>query len=216
MNSSDSFRHKGLRNRLVQEVEKKGISDKRVLAAIGKVPRHLFMDSSFVNMAYKDQAFPIGQGQTISQPYTVAVQTSLLDIHPGDKVLEIGTGSGYQAAVLHEMGASVFSIERQKKLYQKTSNLLASIGYREIRLFLGDGYEGLPAYGPFDKIIVTAAVKEVPSSLLIQLKIGGLLVVPLGERFQTMTRIKRLSDDDFEQEIFGEFAFVPMLKGIAK
>ena len=216
MELSDSFRHKGLRHRLVREIEKKGITDKNVLEAIGRVPRHLFMDSSFVNMAYKDQAFPIGQGQTISQPYTVAVQTSLLDVKPGDRILEIGTGSGYQAAVLHEMGASVFSIERQKRLYQKTSRLLASIGYKDIRLFLGDGYEGLSAFAPFDKIIVTAAVDEVPSSLLMQLKTGGLLVVPLGERSQTMTRIKRLSDDDFEKETFGEFAFVPMLKGIAK
>ncbi|WP_016777918.1 protein-L-isoaspartate(D-aspartate) O-methyltransferase [Anaerophaga thermohalophila] len=216
MELSDSFRHKGLRHRLVREIEKKGITDKNVLEAIGRVPRHLFMDSSFVNMAYKDQAFPIGQGQTISQPYTVAVQTSLLDVKPGDRILEIGTGSGYQAAVLHEMGASVFSIERQKRLYQKTSRLLASIGYKDIRLFLGDGYEGLPAFAPFDKIIVTAAVDEVPSTLLMQLKIDGMLVVPLGERSQTMTRIKRLSDDDFEKETFGEFAFVPMLKGIAK
>jgi protein-L-isoaspartate(D-aspartate) O-methyltransferase len=216
MELSDSFRHKGLRHRLVREIEKKGITDKNVLEAIGRVPRHLFMDSSFVNMAYKDQAFPIGQGQTISQPYTVAVQTSLLDVKPGDRILEIGTGSGYQAAVLHEMGASVFSIERQKRLYQKTSRLLASIGYKDIRLFLGDGYEGLLAFAPFDKIIVTAAVDEVPSTLLMQLKIDGMLVVPLGERSQTMTRIKRLSDDDFEKETFGEFAFVPMLKGIAK
>jgi protein-L-isoaspartate(D-aspartate) O-methyltransferase len=216
MELSDSFRHKGLRHRLVREIEKKGITDKNVLEAIGRVPRHLFMDSSFVNMAYKDQAFPIGQGQTISQPYTVAVQTSLLDVKPGDRILEIGTGSGYQAAVLHEMGASVFSIERQKRLYQKTSRLLAPMGYKDIRLFLGDGYEGLPAFAPFDKIIVTAAVDEVPSTLLMQLKIDGMLVVPLGERSQTMTRIKRLSDDDFEKETFGEFAFVPMLKGIAK
>jgi protein-L-isoaspartate(D-aspartate) O-methyltransferase len=216
MELSDSFRHKGLRHRLVREIEKKGITDKNVLEAIGRVPRHLFMDSSFVNMAYKDQAFPIGQGQTISQPYTVVVQTSLLDVKPGDRILEIGTGSGYQAAVLHEMGASVFSIERQKRLYQKTSRLLASIGYKDIRLFLGDGYEGLLAFAPFDKIIVTAAVDEVPSTLLMQLKIDGMLVVPLGERSQTMTRIKRLSDDDFEKETFGEFAFVPMLKGIAK
>jgi protein-L-isoaspartate(D-aspartate) O-methyltransferase len=140
----------------------------------------------------------------------------LLDVKPGDRILEIGTGSGYQAAVLHEMGASVFSIERQKRLYQKTSRLLAPMGYKDIRLFLGDGYEGLPAFAPFDKIIVTAAVDEVPSTLLMQLKIDGMLVVPLGERSQTMTRIKRLSDDDFEKETFGEFAFVPMLKGIAK
>lgn len=216
MELNDSFRHKGLRNRLVRDVEKKGIADKRVLDAIGKVPRHLFMDSSFVNLSYKDQAFPIGQGQTISQPYTVAVQSSLLEISPGDQVLEVGTGSGYQAAVLAEMGADVFSIERQKRLFQKTRDLLKSVGYKNIRLFLGDGYEGLPSFAPFDKIIVTAAVPEVPSSLLVQLNIGGLMVLPLGTASQTMTRIKRLSNDDFEQETFGQFSFVPMLKGIAK
>lgn len=216
MDFEDSFRYKGLRQRLVNEIRKKGITDERVLEAIGKVPRHLFMDKSFVNLAYKDQAFPIGEGQTISQPYTVAVQSSLLKVRPGEKVLEIGTGSGYQAAVLTEMGARVFSVERQSLLYQKTSRLLKSIGYRNIRLFLGDGYEGLPNFAPFDKIIVTAAVKNVPAALLLQLKTEGLLVVPLGEGSQTMTRIKRLTEDDFEQETFGEFAFVPMLKGIAK
>lgn len=216
MTSNDSFRHKGLRNRLVEEIRKKGVSDQKVLEAIGRVPRHLFMDSSFVQMAYKDQAFPIGQGQTISQPYTVAVQSSLLEVEPDDTLLEIGTGSGYQAAVLCEMGASVFSVERQKRLYQKTSKLLPSIGYQEIRLFLGDGNDGLPAFAPFDKIIVTAGISEIPSNLLVQLKPGGLMVIPLGERSQTMTRIKRLNEDDFEQESFGEFAFVPMLKGIAK
>ncbi|SFE41018.1 protein-L-isoaspartate(D-aspartate) O-methyltransferase [Thermophagus xiamenensis] len=216
MDFEDSFRYKGLRQRLVNEIRKKGITDERVLEAIGKVPRHLFMDKSFVNLAYKDQAFPIGEGQTISQPYTVAVQSSLLKVRPGEKVLEIGTGSGYQAAVLSEMGARVFSVERQSLLYQKTSRLLKSIGYRNIRLFLGDGYEGLPNFAPFDKIIVTAAVKNVPAALLLQLKTEGLLVVPLGEGSQTMTRIKRLTEDNFEQETFGEFAFVPMLKGIAK
>jgi len=216
MESNDSFRHKGLRNRLVQEIQKKGISNPKVLDAIGKVPRHLFMDSSFIQMAYKDQAFPIGHGQTISQPYTVAVQTSLLEIEPGDNVMEIGTGSGYQAAVLCEMGASVFSVERQERLFQKTSKLLPSIGYKEIRLFLGDGNEGLPASAPFDKIIVTAGISDIPSNLFVQLKLGGLMVIPLGERSQTMTRIKRLNEDDFEKETFGEFAFVPMLKGIAK
>ncbi|MGQ1889035.1 protein-L-isoaspartate(D-aspartate) O-methyltransferase [Thermophagus sp. OGC60D27] len=216
MNLEDSFRHKGLRQRLVNDIERKGITDKKVLEAIGKVPRHLFMDSSFVNMAYKDQAFPIGEGQTISQPYTVAVQTSLLKITPEDKVLEIGTGSGYQAAVLSEMGAAVYSIERQSRLYSKTSRLLKSIGYKNVKMFLGDGYEGLPEFAPFDKIIVTAAVDEVPSALLLQLKTNGLMVIPLGERSQTMTRIRRLSEEDFEQETFGQFAFVPMLKGIAK
>lgn len=216
MVSNDSFRHKGLRGRLVREIERKGITDKRVLEAIGKVPRHQFMDNSFLNLSYQDQAFPIGHGQTISQPYTVAFQSSLLDVQPGDQVLEIGTGSGYQAAVLSEMGAGVYSIERQKRLHEKTSRLLSSMGYKNIRLFLGDGNEGLPAFAPFDKILVTAGAPEVPSSLLIQLKVGGLLVIPIGESSQTMTRIQRLSDDDFERETFGEFAFVPMLGGIAK
>jgi protein-L-isoaspartate(D-aspartate) O-methyltransferase len=216
MMSDDSFRHKGLRARLVREVGKKGITDKRVLEAIGRVPRHLFMDSSFVHLAYQDQAFPIGQEQTISQPYTVAVQSSLLDIQNGDQVLEIGTGSGYQAAVLHEMGADVFSVERQKRLYQKTTRLFSFLGYNGIRLFLSDGNDGLPHLEPFDKIIVTAAVSKVPSALLIHLRIGGIMVIPLGEQSQTMNRIKRLTDDDFEQETFGEFAFVPLLKGIAK
>jgi protein-L-isoaspartate(D-aspartate) O-methyltransferase len=214
--SNDSLRHNGLRTRLVQEIERKGITDSRVLEAIGKVPRHLFMDHSFVNMAYHDQAFPIGQGQTISQPYTVAVQTSLLNIEPGHRILEIGTGSGYQAAVLSELEAEVFSVERQKRLYQKTATLLSAIGYKEIRLFLGDGNDGLPAFAPFDRIIVTAGISEVPASLLIQLKVDGLMVVPTGEKSQIMMRITRISHDDFEQETFGSFAFVPMLKGIAE
>jgi protein-L-isoaspartate(D-aspartate) O-methyltransferase len=212
----DSFRHKGLRNRLVKEIEKKGISDKKVLDAIGRVPRHLFMDSSFVHLAYQDQAFPIGQGQTISQPYTVAVQSSLLDIAPGTRVLEVGTGSGYQAAVLVEMGAEVFSIERQKRLHTKTTQLLKSLGYKNASLFMGDGNDGLPAYAPFDRILVTAGAETVPSGLLIQLQVGGIMVIPVGLKSQTMTRIKRLSEDDFEQETFGDFSFVPMLKGIAK
>ena len=216
VNVNDSFRHKGLRNRLVKEIEKKGITEKKVLEAIGRVPRHLFMDSSFVHLAYQDQAFPIGQGQTISQPYTVAFQSSLLDVQPGCKVLEIGTGSGYQAAVLSEMQALVFSIERQQRLYKATGQLLTDIGYPDIRLFLGDGNEGLPAFAPFDRILVTAGASEVPSNLLIQLRPGGIMVIPIGVQSQTMIRIKRLSEDEFEQESFGSFAFVPLLKGIAK
>ncbi len=216
VNVNDSFRHKGLRNRLVKEIEKKGITEKKVLEAIGRVPRHLFMDSSFVHLAYQDQAFPIGQGQTISQPYTVAFQSSLLDVQPGCKVLEIGTGSGYQAAVLSEMQAEVFSIERQQRLYKATGQLLTDIGYPDIRLFLGDGNEGLPAFAPFDRILVTAGASEVPSNLLIQLRPGGIMVIPIGVQSQTMIRIKRLSKDEFEQESFGSFAFVPLLKGIAK
>lgn len=216
INVNDSFRHQGLRNRLVAEIEKKGIADKRVLDAIGRVPRHFFMDNSFVHLAYQDQAFPIGQGQTISQPYTVAFESSLLDIQPGCKVLEIGTGSGYQAAILSEMGAEVYSVERQKRLYEKTGRLLKGIGYKDIRLFLGDGTEGLADHAPFDRILVTAGAESVPSELLVQLAVGGLMVIPVGLKSQTMIRIKRLSEDDFEQETFGDFAFVPLLKGIAK
>lgn len=216
LNVNDSFRYKGLRNRLVKEVGKKGITQKLVLEAIGRVPRHLFMDPSFVHLAYQDKAFPIGQGQTISQPYTVAFQSSLLKIKPGCKVLEIGTGSGYQAAVLSEMGAEVYSIERQKQLHEKTQKLLRETGYDEIRLFLGDGNLGLPDEAPFDRIIVTAGAESIPTGLLVQLAIGGLLVIPVGMKSQTMIRIKRLAEDDFEQESFGDFAFVPLLKGIAK
>jgi protein-L-isoaspartate(D-aspartate) O-methyltransferase len=216
INVNDSFRHQGLRNRLVAEIERKGIADKKVLDAIGRVPRHFFMDNSFVHLAYQDQAFPIGQGQTISQPYTVAFQSSLLDIQAGSKVLEIGTGSGYQAAVLSEMGAEVYSVERQKRLHEKTGQLLKGIGYKDIRLFLGDGNEGLVDHAPFDRILVTAGAESVPSQLLVQLAVGGLMVIPVGLKSQTMIRIKRLSEDDFEQETFGDFSFVPLLKGIAK
>ncbi|WP_291861514.1 protein-L-isoaspartate(D-aspartate) O-methyltransferase [Marinilabilia sp.] len=216
INVNDSFRHKGLRNRLVLEIEKKGITDKGVLEAIGRVPRHLFMDNSFVHLAYQDQAFPIGQGQTISQPYTVAFQSGLLDVQPGVKVLEVGTGSGYQAAVLSEMGAEVFSIERQKRLHEKTGRLLKEIGYKNIRLFLGDGNEGLADNAPFERILVTAGAELVPSGLLVQLAIGGLMVIPVGIKSQTMVRIKRLSEEEFEQETFGDFAFVPLLKGITE
>ncbi len=212
----DTFRHKGLRGRLVQELKSKGISDNAVLEAIGRVPRHLFMDRSFLKLAYQDQAFPIGEGQTISQPYTVAIQSQLLEIKSGDRILEVGTGSGYQAAVLHEMGANVFSIERQKVLYLQTCSLLSSIGYKAINLFLGDGYEGLPDLGPFDKILVTAGAAQMPTSLLVQLRVGGVMVVPVGPKTQTMTRVRRLDEDDFEQETFGKCAFVPMLPGLVK
>ncbi len=212
MEMMDSFRHKGMRQRLVQELIGKGIKDKNVLEAIGKVPRHLFLDSSFVSFAYQDKAFPIAAGQTISQPYTVALQSQLLNIKQGDVILEVGTGSGYQAAVLVQMGVKLFSIERQKELFVRSNKLLKQIGYRG-RFFLGDGYEGLPSFAPFDKIIVTAGAPFIPEKLLLQMKIGGIMVIPVGDKEQTMMRIKRLTEDDFEQEQVGQCAFVPMLKG---
>jgi protein-L-isoaspartate(D-aspartate) O-methyltransferase len=209
----DSYMHKGLREKLTNTIKDKGISDQRVLDAINKVPRHLFMDSSFVHFAYKDQAFPIAANQTISQPYTVAFQTQLLDIQKGDKILEVGTGSGYQAAVLVTMGAKVFTIERFKVLSHGAQNLLPKLGYRP-HFFYGDGYEGLPTYAPFDKIIITAAANEIPQKLLDQLKIDGKMVLPLGNRnAQTMTCIEKKSDKDYNITEHGAFVFVPMLKG---
>jgi protein-L-isoaspartate(D-aspartate) O-methyltransferase len=207
----DSFKHKGLRKRLVQEIKEKGISDEKVLEAIEKIPRHFFMDSSFLEIAYQDRAFPIGAGQTISQPYTVAFQTQLLKVAKGDKVLEIGTGSGYQACVLLEIGAKVFTIERQKTLYDRTKPFLESIGYRP-KMFYGDGYKGLPAYAPFDKIIITAAAPHIPEDLITQLKIGGLMVIPLGAGdVQVMTLITKISETETKTEQFGFFRFVPLL-----
>lgn len=207
----DSFKHKGLRKRLVQEIKEKGISDEKILDAIGKIPRHFFLDSSFLEIAYQDRAFPIGAGQTISQPYTVAFQTELLKLSKGDKVLEIGTGSGYQACVLLEIGAKVFTIERQKTLYDKTKPFLASIGYRP-KMFYGDGYKGLPAFAPFDEILITAAAPYIPEDLITQLKIGGKLVLPLGDGdVQVMTRITKISETETKTEQFGFFRFVPLL-----
>jgi len=212
----DSYKHKGMRRRLVEEVKAKGISNEEVLAAIGKIPRHFFMDSSFEAFAYRDAAFPIGSGQTISQPYTVAFQSQLLDIRKGDKVLEVGTGSGYQAIVLLELGAKVFSIERQRKLYDRTRKLLHEMGYL-LKMFYGDGYKGLPTYAPFDKIIVTAGAPEIPEDLLKQLKIGGIMVIPIGgDEGQVMYSIRRISETDFEKKKHGNFAFVPMLKNRAR
>lgn len=216
MDSFDNLRHQGLRKRLVDGLRIKGIKDQKVLDAIARIPRHLFMDSSFIQFAYKDQAFPIGAGQTISQPYTVAFQTMLLEIAPNDKVLEIGTGSGYQAAVLLEMGANVYTIERQKELYLKVQQLLPELGYYP-KFFYADGYKGLPTYGPFDKIIVTAGAPVVPDDLLQQLQIGGRMVIPLGpSEKQVMTVIVRIGEDDFKKETHGTFIFVPMLKGTEK
>jgi protein-L-isoaspartate(D-aspartate) O-methyltransferase len=211
----DTFRHKGLRKKLVEEVRRKGIKDERILDALNKVPRHLFMETGFINYAYKDQAFPIGSGQTISQPYTVAFQTELLEVKEHDKILEIGTGSGYQAAILLELGARVYSIERQKKLYLKAQEQLKSMGYKP-HLFYGDGYEGLPAYSPFDKILITAATSEIPEKLLQQLTIGGKMVLPLGGSFsQVMTQVVKEGENKYKRNSHGFFVFVPLLKGTA-
>lgn len=215
MIQGDTYRHQGLRKQLVETIESKGIKDKIVLDAIAEVPRHLFFfDTAFITQAYEDRAFPIGAGQTISQPYTVAYQSSLLEVSEHMKVLEIGTGSGYQAAVLHAMGAKVFSIERQKSLYIKTKKLLSDIGYNRVKCFFGDGFEGLPSYGPFDRVIITAAAPEIPEKLLDQLKVGGKFVLPI-ERggYQVMLRITKLENEKFETEEFERFSFVPMLKG---
>lgn len=209
----DTIQHIGMRKRLKEEVAGKGITDQLVLNAIGKIPRHLFMESSFVKFAYKDQAFPIGAGQTISQPFTVAYQTQLLQVKPNAKILEVGTGSGYQAAVLLELGAQVFTIERQQELFVKVQQLLPSLGYHP-RFFYGDGYKGLPTYGPFDGIIVTAGAPYIPEELKYQLKIGGRLVIPVDYNdHQKMILLIRLDETTFDQQNFGDFSFVPMLKG---
>lgn len=201
-----------MRQQLVDTLIKKGIKDKAVLNAIGKIPRHLFMDSGFIDHAYVDKAFPIAADQTISQPYTVAFQSELLQIKPGDKVLEIGTGSGYQCAVLIELGAKVYSIERQQELFKKTSKFLPKIGYRAKKLIFGDGYKGLKEEAPFDSIIVTAGAPFVPKPLLSQLAIGGRLVIPVGDDVQTMTLFIRKGPKEFEKHEFGEFRFVPLLE----
>jgi protein-L-isoaspartate(D-aspartate) O-methyltransferase len=210
---NETPRHQGLRKKLIDGLKIKGIRNEKVLEAIGKVPRHLFMESTFIQFAYKDQAFPIGAGQTISQPYTVAMQTQLLELEKGDKVLEVGTGSGYQAAVLLEMGAKVFTIERQKELYMKVHKFLPEIGYNPA-CFFGDGYKGLPNFAPFDKIIVTAGATSVPEDLKQQLAINGRMVIPVGhEHRQEMTVITRISESEFRSEKHGDFVFVPLLKG---
>lgn len=209
----DTFKHQGLRQQLVKVVAAKGITNEKVLKAIGRIPRHLFMDSGFLDHAYQDKAFPIGADQTISQPYTVAFQTELLQVTSGDKVLEIGTGSGYQTAVLCELGAKVYSIERQQELFKKTSKFLPKLGYRAKKLIFGDGYIGLPEEAPFDSIIVTAGAPFVPKPLLSQLKEdGGRLVIPVGDEVQVMTLFIRKGKKEFEQHEFGEFRFVPLLE----
>ena len=210
---SDSFEAKGKRKKLVDELRKKGIDDEEVLMAINKVERHLFMDPAFLNHAYVDKAFPISSGQTISQPYTVAFQTSLLKVKRRDKILEIGTGSGYQAAILCEMGAKVYTIERYRDLHLKAQHILTSLGY-QAHFFFGDGYDGKPQYGPYDGIVITAAAPEIPEKLKTQLKHGGRLIVPFGEReTQVMTVITRTGEDSWETTSHGNFVFVPMLKG---
>lgn len=211
----DSYKHKGLRRQLVDTIREKGIQDKAVLAAVGKIPRHFFMDSGFLEFAYQDKPFPIGSGQTISQPYTVAFQTELLEVKAGEKILEIGTGSGYQACVLEELGAKVFSIERQKKLYTRTKKFLADLGYKA-KLFYGDGYKGLPAFAPFDKILITAGASKLPEALSGQLKAGGMIVIPEGGReVQIMRRYIKSEDGSFTKEDHGTFRFVPLLREMA-
>ena len=213
----DNYRHKGLRKKLVEKIKEKGIDDLRILNAIGEIPRHYFLDRAFEEWAYKDTAFPIGCQQTISQPFTVAYQTTLLDVKEKDKILEIGTGSGYQAVVLMKLGAKVYSIERQEKLFHNTNQLLKQMGHQKIRLFLGDGTQGLPRFAPFDKIIVTAAAKEIPEALKEQLKIGGYLVIPVGgNQTQSMLRICRISESKYKTEKFDQFRFVPLLTGVKK
>ncbi|MCW8896716.1 MAG: protein-L-isoaspartate(D-aspartate) O-methyltransferase [Flavobacteriales bacterium] len=209
----DSYRHKGLRKKLTEILAKKGITDSKVLDAIANIPRHLFIaDTALHQFAYEDKPFPIGSGQTISQPYTVAFQTQTLEIKPRDKVLEIGTGSGYQTAVLLELGAKVFSIERQKALYDRTKEFLPKLGYNA-KLFYGDGYLGLPTYAPFNKIIVTAGAPYVPENLLKQLAIGGIMVIPVdNEDHQIMKKIVKIDENNFETTELGTFRFVPLLK----
>ena len=205
-------KYEGLRNQLVSVLNDRGIVDKNVLEAIKRIPRHLFLDSSFADFAYQDKAFPIGEEQTISQPYTVAFQSQLLEVKKGDKILEIGTGSGYQTAVLFAMGANVYSVERQNKLFKKTKNLLEKLGIRPKHLSFGDGYKGLPDHAPFDSIIVTAGAPIIPNPLMAQLKIGGRLVIPLGEDIQIMTLLIRKNETQFEKHEFEEFRFVPLLE----
>ncbi len=207
----DTYRHKGLRKKLVEQIEEKGITDKGVLKAIENVPRHFFMDNAFVELAYQDKAFPIASGQTISQPYTVGFQTQLLRLNTGEKVLEIGTGSGYQTCVLIELGAKVFTIERQKTLYDKTKIHLPELGYKP-KFFYGDGYKGLEAFAPFDKILVTAGAPFIPQPLLQQLKLGGILVIPVGAgEVQVMTSIVKIAEKEYDKTEHGSFRFVPLL-----
>lgn len=208
----DKAKHQGLRRQLIDVLRKKGISDDRVLAAMNAIPRHMFMDVGLENFAYEDKAYPIAADQTISQPYTVAFQTQLLALHPTQKVLEIGTGSGYQTAVLLKLGYHVYTIERQLELYKKTSRLFQKLGYRPKKNIFGDGYKGHLEQAPYDAILVTAGAPQVPKPLMEQLAIGGKLVIPIGKKSQTMTRFTRTSERSFDKETFGEFRFVPLLE----
>lgn len=212
----DTHRHRGLRQQLVKELKTKGIRDERILDAFMQIPRHFFLDKTFAEWAYKDVAFPIDADQTISQPFTVAMQTSLLNIKKGDKVLEIGTGSGFQASVLYHIGAKVYTIERQKKLFEKTEKFLHDLGFGNVRTLFGDGYEGAPRFAPFDKIIITAGAVEIPKKLIDQLKPNGLMVIPLGDEsgVQKMLRITKNEDGSLTRENFGNYRFVPFLKGV--
>ena len=210
----DTYRHKGLRKKLIDSLSEKGITDQNVLEAMMRIPRHFFLDSALEHIAYQDKAFPIGEGQTISQPYTVAYQTQLLDVTPFQKILEIGTGSVYQATVLAEMGAHVYTIERQKKLFDKNKLFALKNKYPSIKFFYGDGFEGLPTFAPFDRVLITAAAPFVPPKLLQQMKPGGKMVIPLDENgYQKMTRITKNEDNTTIEETFADFSFVPMLKG---
>ena len=206
-----------MRRKLVEKLLKKGIKDENVLAAIATIPRHFFMEKAFVEWAYEDKAFPIAKKQTISQPYTVAFQTTLLELKKREKILEVGTGSGYQAAVLASLGARVYTIERQEELYKKSNQLLSQMGYGNIRCFFRDGYKGLAEFAPFDKILVTAGASEIPKKLLDQLAIGGILVAPIGKgKIQKMYKIQKITNTKFKRESFGDFRFVPFLKGLNK
>jgi protein-L-isoaspartate(D-aspartate) O-methyltransferase len=207
----DTPKHQGRRAQLVAEIREKGITDERVLRALQQVPRHLFLDSSFEDYAYQDKPFPIAANQTISQPYTVAFQTEMLDLQPGEKVLEVGTGSGYQAAVLLEMGVKVFTIERQHELFVLTRKLLGRLGYRP-RMSFGDGYQGLPSFAPFNKIIVTAGAPYIPEALLEQLAVGGRMIIPVGDGEQDMMLLTRVSQTEFKKKNLGKFKFVPLIK----
>jgi protein-L-isoaspartate(D-aspartate) O-methyltransferase len=210
----DTYRHKGLRKKLAETIQQKGIKDAKIIEAINKIPRHFFLDSAFDEVAYEDRAFPILEKQTISQPYTVAYQTQLLEVKPFQKVLEIGTGSAYQACVLAELGVQLFTIERQKKLFELNKEFDYFKKYNNIKAFYGDGYQGLPTYAPFDRVLITAAAPDVPMKLVEQMKVGGMMVIPMGEgKVQVMKRITKLEAGELKTEVFDHFSFVPMLQG---